>query len=180
MQQYGAHSVYAFLSAATLWPVVETARGGEWSALAALGGVLAGVGGKLLANRIQQWKDEADATRQIASAMNREPDLRAELDAVLEKLQTFTQAREALPEADRPWFVTALRAELAQLGNIGHFEAQLTGSGAIAQGPGATAGGERSVIFTGGQQRGVINTGDVTGSVNNRTDDEPPIQGAKE
>ena len=32
-----------FLSAATLWPIVEAARANEWAALTALGGILAGV-----------------------------------------------------------------------------------------------------------------------------------------
>jgi hypothetical protein len=62
-QQQSAPSVYAFLSAATLWPVVEAARGGKWTALTVLGGVLAGVGNNVLANRIQQWQDDADAAR---------------------------------------------------------------------------------------------------------------------
>jgi hypothetical protein len=59
MNQAGAKSVYAFLSAASLWPVIEAARGGEWAALAALRGVSAGLGSNLLANRIQSWRDEA-------------------------------------------------------------------------------------------------------------------------
>jgi hypothetical protein len=83
LQQHDAPSVYAFLSAATLWPVVEAARGGDWTALTVLGGVLAGVGNNVLANRIQQWRDEADAARQIAADVAAEPALQAELDAVL-------------------------------------------------------------------------------------------------
>jgi hypothetical protein len=53
MKQAGAKSIYAFLSTASLWPVVEAARGGEWAALTALGGVVANVGGNLLANCLQ-------------------------------------------------------------------------------------------------------------------------------
>lgn len=101
MQQVGVDSVYAFLSAATLWPVVEKAHAGDWSALAALGGVLAGVGSNLLPNRIQGWKDEADAARQIAADAASEPTQRAELDAVLEAMEAFSRARQALPEAER-------------------------------------------------------------------------------
>jgi len=67
MQQYGVPSVYAFLSAAALWPVAEATRGGEWAALGALGAVAAGVGSNLLANRIQTWEDEADGARQLAA-----------------------------------------------------------------------------------------------------------------
>ena len=38
MERAGVNSAYAFISAATLWPVVEAAKGGEWAALTALGG----------------------------------------------------------------------------------------------------------------------------------------------
>jgi hypothetical protein len=106
MQHVGTNSVYAFLSATTLWPVVEAAQKGEWAAFSALGGVLASVGSNLLAHRIQTWKDETDATRQLTEEVRMEPDLRAELDAVLKELETFTLAQHALAAADRQWFVT--------------------------------------------------------------------------
>jgi hypothetical protein len=125
MQRAGVHSVYAFLSAATVWPVVEAARAGEWAALAALGGMAASVGSNLLANRIQSWKDEADAARQIATDVAEDPALRAELDTVLEKLEALPVAGQALAESDRQWFADTLRAELGRLGNLGRFEATL-------------------------------------------------------
>jgi hypothetical protein len=147
MQQGGVDSVYAFLAVATLWPVVEKAHAGDWQALAALGGVLAGVGSNLLANRIQSWKDEADAARQIAADSAPEPGLRVELDAVLQQLETFTLARQALPEAERSWFGETLRAELARQSNLARFEAHLTGSGAIAQGKGSQAVGAGGMLI---------------------------------
>ncbi|MGH8057847.1 MAG: hypothetical protein ACREOH_11530, partial [Candidatus Entotheonellia bacterium] len=147
MQQAGVSSVYAFLSAATLWPVVEKAQAGDWSAVTALGSVLAGVGSNLLANRIQNWKDEADAARQIAADSAPEPSLRVELDTVLQQLETFTLARQALPEAERVWFGETLRAELARQGNLTRFEAHLTGSGAIAQGKGSQAVGAGGMLI---------------------------------
>ncbi len=109
----------------------------------ALGGVLAGVGTNLLANRIQSWKDEAEAARQLAADAPEDAALRAELDAVLERLEALPQARAGLDEADRAWFVKTLGAELARLGNLARFEASLTGSGVIAQGEGARAVGAR-------------------------------------
>jgi prophage maintenance system killer protein len=173
MQQYGAPSVYAFLSAATLWPVVEAARDGEWTALTALGGVSASLGSNLLAERIGRWKDEADGVRRLADEVSREPALRAELDAVLETLQVFSQARQALPEAEHSWFDAALRSELRQLGSPFCYEAHVSGSGAVAQGPGAVAGGAGSVIVTGRVQQGVINTGHVTGNIVHRVANAP-------
>ena len=73
----GVSSLYAFLSAMALWPVVEAARQGEWAALAALGSVAAGVAGNLLANQIQSWKDEADAARQLAQGVEENAEIRA-------------------------------------------------------------------------------------------------------
>jgi hypothetical protein len=141
LQQQGAPSVYAFLSAATLWPVVEAARGGNWTALTVLGGVLAVVGNNVLANRIQQWQDEADAARQIAADVSAEPALEAELDAVLTALETIPLAQQGLPESEHSWFVETLLEELAHRGNLPRFATQLIGSGAIAQGAGAVAAG---------------------------------------
>jgi formylglycine-generating enzyme required for sulfatase activity len=145
MQRAGVNSVYAFLSAAAMWPVVEAARSGEWVALAVLGNVLAGVGSNLLANRIQGWKDEADAAHQLATDATEDPALRAELDAILEKLEALPQAQAGLAESDQEWFTQTLRAELARLGNLARFQATLIGSGAVAQGPGAAAAGAGGV-----------------------------------
>ncbi|MGH8068217.1 MAG: SUMF1/EgtB/PvdO family nonheme iron enzyme [Candidatus Entotheonellia bacterium] len=155
MQQQGAPSVYAFLSAATLWPVVEAARGGEWTALTVLGGVLAGVGNNVLANRIQQWRDEADAARQIAADAAAEPALQAELDTVLTAIETVPLAQQALPESARGWFVEILLDELAHRGNLSRFATQLIGSGAIAQGAGAVAAGAGGVAVGGNVQGNV-------------------------
>jgi hypothetical protein len=97
MQGLGITSMYTFISAMALWPVAAAAKAGDWQALTALGGVLAGVGGNLLANRLQGWKDEADAARHITTSVSTEPALKAEVDAVLTSLEAFPRAREALP-----------------------------------------------------------------------------------
>ncbi|MBI3942344.1 MAG: hypothetical protein HY326_04970 [Chloroflexi bacterium] len=127
MQRAGVTSLYAFLSAASLWPVVEAVRGGEWAALAALGGMLAGVGTNLLANQVQGWKDESDGARQLAEAAAKDAKLRAELDTVLEKLDTLPLAAQALPERERPGYIKDLETELARLKNLPRFEATLRG-----------------------------------------------------
>lgn len=136
MHRAGVSSIYHFLSAATVWPVVQAAQGGDWGAIGALGAVAAGVGGNLVANRLQGWKDEADAAKRLAS----EPALREELDVILEKLDTFTQARNALPEAERQWFDDTLQAELLQLGSATTFTIHVSGSGAVATHGGVAAG----------------------------------------
>jgi hypothetical protein len=158
MQQGGVTSVYAFVSAMALWPVAAALHGGDVGAAVALGGVLAGVGGNLIANRLQRWQDETDAARHLTAEVATEPALRAELDAVLEKLDAVAQARDALPEAGRQWFTETLHTELIRLGNASRYSAQLTDSGAIAQGPGAVAAGQGGIAI-GGSVYGNVSLG---------------------
>ncbi len=153
LEKAGVNSAYAFLSAAALWPVVEAAHSGEWAALAALGTVTASVGGNLLANQIQSWKDETDAARQLEGALSDAPDLRAELDAVLEKLDALPVAEQSLPDTDKAWFVETIRQELSNLGSTLDYKAILIGEGAIAQ-DGSTAVGA-GATYVGGD----VNTG---------------------
>lgn len=160
MQRAGVTSVYGFLSAASVWPVVQAAQGGDWGALGALGAVVASVGSNLLANRIQGWKDEADGARQLSAQLANEPQLRAELDAILQALDTFTRAREALPEADRQWFVDTLQKELKQLGNAATFNIQVSGSGAVATHGGVAAGA--GGVAVGGNVHGSVIVGGGT------------------
>ena len=141
MQPTGVASVYAFISAAAMWPVVEAAQAGEWAALAALGGVLSGLGSNLLANQIQNWKDEGDAAKDLAQAVPENSQLRAELDVVLEQLDAFNLAGQALSEEDRQWFAETLKSELEKIDSGIVYDATLIGDGAIAQGEGAIAVG---------------------------------------
>jgi hypothetical protein len=131
---------------------------GEWAALTAMGTAVGSVGANHIATRMQRWQDEADGARRLADEVNREPALRAELDAVLQNLDVFAQARQALPEADRPWFDEALQGELGRLGSTTQYNAHLTGAGAIAQGPGAVACGPGGIVV-GGHVHGSINPG---------------------
>ena len=121
----GVSSLYAFLSAMALWPVVEAVRQGELAAVWALGSVAAGVGGNLLANQIQSWMDEVDAARRLAQAAQENEEIRAALDVVLDELKVVTQAGAALDKEGRRQFVATLGEELARLGNRGRFEATL-------------------------------------------------------
>lgn len=162
MQHFGVDSVYASLCAMTVWPVVEATKSGDWSGLMALGGVFAGLGGNLVAGRIQQWKDknEREAAQEIAVEAAHNPALRDELDTVLEALNTIAVAQDALRKPDRKWLVETLREELTHLGNLPRFEAHLRGSGAIAQGRKAAAAGKRAVANTGEIRNSVVVTGD--------------------
>ena len=165
MQELQADSVYMFLTATALAPVLEAVRQGEWSALFVVGGVVSGVGTNLLANLLQQWKDTADSWHDpadgachLAVAVTAEPALQAELDAILEQLNVVTQAQQHLPEAERAWFVETLRAELERPGHLPSFVAHLTGAGGLAQGAGAIAAGAGGVAV-GGDVHGSIFVG---------------------
>src|SRR5574341_1450521 len=85
MRDSGIYSIYAFVATSTLWPVVEAFRQNDLTAIAALGGALAGVGSNLLANVIQSWKDKADtaAARQLETDLAEQPELRAEVDVLM-------------------------------------------------------------------------------------------------
>ena len=131
MRRAGIKSSYTMVAASALWPVVSAAQAGNSSAGAALLGVAGNVGANLLANLLQNCRDETDGARRLA-ALPKEDPLRTHLDTVLEHLGAFAAARSALPEADRDWFVQTLRTELTELGNLPRFEAHLTGEGNVA------------------------------------------------
>ncbi|NOZ28403.1 MAG: SUMF1/EgtB/PvdO family nonheme iron enzyme [Chloroflexi bacterium] len=161
LQQAGINTVYGFLAAATIWPVMAAYAQGDLAAIMALGNVLAGVGGNLLAERIQRWKDatdETDMAEEIAQEAAENQALRAEIDQMLAELEALSLAEAALSEEDKAWFRETLAAELERLGNLGRFEATLIGSGAIAQGPGAKAVGERGMLIEGDVQGDIIIT----------------------
>lgn len=155
MQQAGVMSVYSFVSAMALWPVAAAAKNGEWAALAALGSVLASVGGSVLASRLQNWKDEADGAKQLAVDLETDDALQKELAVMLDQLDALNQARHALPEAERDWFDQALAGERSIVDSAVQYVATLKGAGAIAQGTGAVAAG-RGGLAIGGNVYGNI------------------------
>jgi len=144
---------------------VEAARAGQvLPVMMALGSVAAGVGGNLIAEQVQRWKDQADEAQVagwVAERAPADPGLREALDGILERLDAVAQAQAGLSEADRRWFAEVLRGELSQLGNLARFQATLSGSGAVAQGAGARAVGQGGVLVEGDVQGDVV-TGQKT------------------
>ncbi|MEW5989309.1 MAG: SUMF1/EgtB/PvdO family nonheme iron enzyme [Chloroflexota bacterium] len=125
--QSGVESVYAFLAAAALWPAAAAFRSGDVAgAYIALGAVIGNVSANLLANLIQQVKDEATAARQVESRLS-DQSLRRELDELLDRLAVLPTARQGLAETDRAWFNQTLQSELARLGNLPRFQAVFAG-----------------------------------------------------
>jgi len=157
--QDAPYLVYGALCGLSLWPLVEAARAGQvLPVMMALGSVAAGVGGNLIAEQVQRWKDQADEAQVagwVAERAPADPGLREALDGILERLDAVGQAQAGLSEADRRWFTATLSQEMSRLGNLPRFQATLSGPGAIAQGAGAKAVG----------QAGVLVEGDVHGDV---------------
>ena len=143
MQQSGVESIYAFISAAAIWPVIQATTGGEWvAALSELGKVLSGIGTNILADRLEQWKEKkypAAVGAEIEKDVQTDNALRAELDKLLERLDALPLAGKSLSNNDRTWFEETLKNELNRMGNMQKFSAVLSGPGAIAQGAGARA-----------------------------------------
>jgi hypothetical protein len=126
------NQLYATLSVLAIWPVVEAAQRGDWGAVGALASLTAAnLGTNLLANQIQNWKDQVSTIQQVHQDLAQDPALRAELDLVLQKLDALAAAEQALPQADRAWFAETLKAELAQLNSGIHYQAIVNGSGVI-------------------------------------------------
>ncbi len=141
--QLAPGTVYGALCSASLLPVVTAAQQGDFAALVALGSVVGGIGGNLIANQIQGWheRSEEELAAELGQRATADPAWRDALDAVLADLQAPQVVQAALAEADRAWFADALRAELERLGNLARYEALLEGSGTIIQGSGNVGAG---------------------------------------
>lgn len=157
MKRAGVDSLYFFLASAALWPAISAYQQGDLAAFAALVQLLAGVGGNLLANVVQQFKDEKTGAQVLTETATAVPEFQAALDKALAALEVMPQAQAALAIKERDWFVDTLRAELAQLGNLNRYQAVL-GEGVIVQGDEAVVATEGGIAARG--DVGVAVTGD--------------------
>ena len=164
--QDAPYLVYGALCGLSLWPLVEAARAGQvLPVMMALGSVAAGVGGNLIAEQVQRWKDQADEAQVagwVAERAPADPGLREALDGILERLDAVAQAQAGLSDGDRRWFTATLSQEMSRLGNLARFQATLRGPGAIAQGAGAKAVGQGGVLVEGNVQGDVVTGQKVT------------------
>ncbi|MCL4299467.1 MAG: SUMF1/EgtB/PvdO family nonheme iron enzyme [Anaerolineae bacterium] len=155
--------LYGYLSGFALLPPALAAKSGDLMQVAVtIGGVFGGLGGSLLANKVQEWANQAAVltestlTEKVMAEIPQQPELRQELDQVLEALAVIPQTAQSLGETDRAWFVATLARELAELGALRADNARLVGPGLIIQGS-RLQGGDRSVLAS---QAQVIITGD--------------------
>ena len=152
MDHAGVNSAYYFLAGISLLPIAQAVHSGDWSGLAVLGASLSGaVSTNLLANIVQKSKDKSDV--EVAQILEAEvkaaPELKAEIDVMLQKLDALQEAEKALSESDKAWFAETMQRELKNLNSGIKYEAKLIGDGAIAQGTGAKAVGAGGMMING-------------------------------
>ena len=150
MKGAGVNSIYAFLGMTAVFPILEAARSGDWLAVSTMAGATAAsVGTNLLANVMQNWKDEADAAIQLEKAVESDEGIREEVDLILEKLDVFGQAKCELSDSEKTWFQQTLTDELKKLGNLDKFQAIINGDGVIVKGDRNVVIGPNSIINQG-------------------------------
>lgn len=117
----GKSAIYPALCYASFWPLVEKAQQGSFLDVGlALGTVLGGVGANLLANEVERWSREPlppslDAAQTWIHEQLGNESLRAEFEALNERLDSIGLLSEAVPADARTEILSALRAELATL-----------------------------------------------------------------
>lgn len=174
MQQAGITSIYYFVSASALWPLLAEVNANNLSALAPLFTILAPLGSNLIANQVQQLKDSTDKKKVahgLEQAIVDEPALQKELDVILDELDALRAAQAMVKKSDRKWFDKALEKELKQRGQWQKYKAVLRGdSSALAQGDQATAVGsiqasnQGTVVVAGSGARVHINPKALSGA----------------
>ena len=155
MKAAGAKSVYYFITASAFLPIAQAFQNREIEAFG-FAAIASGIGANLLANIVQNWRDEADAAAKLQAAVQADPDLQSKLDALLQELDAIAAAENTLSEADKIWFTETLQAELPRLGSSISYTATATDGSAIAQGAGAKAVAKNGILIEGGVQGDVI------------------------
>jgi hypothetical protein len=117
-------------------PVVTAAGQGDFGAVVTLVGVLGSVGGNLIANRIEAWRElsEEEVAAELTGKARDDTQWRDALDTLLEEFEATQVVQAGLSEGDRQWFAGVLRGELEKLGNLERYQAVLAGGGGGGQG----------------------------------------------
>jgi len=162
----GPKLVYGTLCAAALFPALEAAQNGDFSLLS----LLADIGAGLISANIDEIKKagEQGAPQLLQEQAQENPELRAELDKILNKLDVLELARGSMNEEERAIFFEQLQEHLHESSRI-----KLV---------------DRSVFVNGDLKYSVVNTGDgasityyAPGSTHNETHNHPsdPLEAAE-
>lgn len=119
LRQIAPNTLYGFLAASTLAPFLAAVNQGDFGVLSVLMSVVGGVGGNLIANYLQTWKDRTEAELPIELTAKAEvnPEWREALDRLLLEFDVPRLVQETVEESDQEWFIDALRRELARIGS---------------------------------------------------------------
>jgi len=113
LQRAGAKTLFGYLCGMTLFPLAAAAARGELiDVVAAACGIAGTVGGTLIANKVQHWKDEATAVQELERDLAESPELRRALDKTLTKLEVVQDAQRDMADEDRRWFDSQLAREV--------------------------------------------------------------------
>jgi len=109
----GAQTLFGYLATMTLYPLVVAAAEGELvPVVVALGSIAGSVGGNLIANKVQRWKDEATAIEELERELPESAELRQALDQILSKLGVIEDAQREMEEDERRSFASRLDREV--------------------------------------------------------------------
>ncbi len=164
MQRLGIRTAYGLLAASAWLPLLTAYPENPGAAVAALAGVLSGVGTNLLSNLVQGAYDRATAPQQVEREIAERPELRAEYRQVWERLEVLAAAQEALG-ARWAELEARLREELAGLGGGLTIE---TSGGAVVFGDVTVQGGfvgRDRITLTVAGERAVVVGGDARGLI---------------
>jgi len=127
LQRAGLQSNYAYLAAATLWPVLAEVSAGNIEALLPFINLVGSAGKSVLVEKIKNWlkKPETEVAGELEKLVPQDAQLRDELDTLFEKFETYALATQQLATAEQKDFLAKISAELKQLGNLPRFETAL-------------------------------------------------------
>jgi formylglycine-generating enzyme required for sulfatase activity len=113
LRRAGAQTLFGYVATMTLFPLAVAAAEGELiPVVVALGSIAGSVGGNLIANKVQRWKDEATAIEELERELPRSPELRQALDQILSKLGVIEDAQRQMEEDERRSFASQLDREV--------------------------------------------------------------------
>ncbi len=119
LQPAGVDTLYGWLILKALMPAVIATQLRDPEVTPVVTRLLKKTSAGPLLALLQRWpaRSEAELAREIAAAARADAHLRRALDTLLQKLDVFALARQALPEAEQARFTETLEAELKTLGS---------------------------------------------------------------
>ena len=113
-EELAAKTVSGLLSALAIWPVIAAAQKGDMAAMMEFARLSGDLGSNLLFEKFNSWKTSMTSEKEAVTIIEKEietsPELQAELDRLLEKLEVLTEALSR-QEGERSWMEHVLKEE---------------------------------------------------------------------